>query len=222
MEGVDIPPNIAAAIRRSREARKALRARRRRTAIVIAALCVAAAAPISLSFADLGAGDMVQAAANRAQSLVDMLNARSPGQRTEAQLTKTQRKQMALAKMHPPVRNHPVAPPSAHELANILLGPPPAAPVQVAAMPPIAPPTLGAIMGPPPGNSLIVTPGGGGGGTPGGSTPASNPTPQPREPVIVPPAVPEPATWLMMLLGFGLIGWRLRRTKATDQQLLIA
>lgn len=27
-------------------------------------------------------------------------------------------------------------------------------------------------------------------------------------------AVPEPATWMMMLVGFGAIGWRLRRRKA--------
>jgi PEP-CTERM motif len=27
------------------------------------------------------------------------------------------------------------------------------------------------------------------------------------------PAVPEPATWMMMLVGFGLIGWSMRRSK---------
>jgi len=31
-------------------------------------------------------------------------------------------------------------------------------------------------------------------------------------------AVPEPATWMMMLLGFGVIGWRVRsRRSATEQ-----
>ena len=32
--------------------------------------------------------------------------------------------------------------------------------------------------------------------------------------VTISPAVPEPATWAMMLLGFGAIGWHLRRRKA--------
>lgn len=32
------------------------------------------------------------------------------------------------------------------------------------------------------------------------------------------PAVPEPATWALMLAGFGAIGWGMRRRKATDGQ----
>jgi hypothetical protein len=32
-----------------------------------------------------------------------------------------------------------------------------------------------------------------------------------------PPAVPEPATWAMILLGFGMIGWTLRRSQQQEQ-----
>jgi len=31
--------------------------------------------------------------------------------------------------------------------------------------------------------------------------------------VVPPPAVPEPGTWAMLLLGFGLMGWSLRRER---------
>jgi hypothetical protein len=36
------------------------------------------------------------------------------------------------------------------------------------------------------------------------------------------PGVPEPATWAMMLLGFGAVGFTLRRTRKTGQTLLQA
>jgi len=219
MEGVSIPPNIAAAIRRSQATRGAMRARRRRAGLVVAALCLATAVPTTLSFTNFDGSDMVQAAVNKAESLVDMLNQRSPGQRTAAQLTKTKHKQMALAKMRAP---KPLAP-DAHELARILLGQP-VLPVTLAAapIPPIdlVPPTLEAIVAPSPGNAIIIPPGGGGGGVipGGGGPPASNPTPPPNEPVVIPP-VPEPATWMTMLLGFALIGWSIRRANATQPQL---
>ena len=31
-------------------------------------------------------------------------------------------------------------------------------------------------------------------------------------------AVPEPATWMMMLVGFGVIGWRIRSARGTAEQ----
>ena len=40
-------------------------------------------------------------------------------------------------------------------------------------------------------------------------TPTSNPPPPP-------PVVPEPATWAMMLLGFGAVGYALRRRRQTS------
>jgi len=219
MERVGIPPNIAAAIRRSQDARAALRARRRRTSAAVVALCLATAVPVSLGFADFNANDMVQAAVAKAQGLVDMLNKRSPGQRTEAQLTKTKHKQRALAKMRPLTRKPLVVPlaftptPMEVELASIVMPPPKLIPPPIGQIDIGPPPTLGTIVSPPPG--MIVPP--------GGDTPQSNPTPEPHEPVIeTPPPVPEPATWLMMLLGFGLIGWRVRHGKAGGQQPLTA
>lgn len=163
MEGVGIPPNIAAAIRRSQAARRAMRAQRRRAGIVVTALCLGTAVPVSLTFADSGGSDMLEAAVSKAQGLVDMLNQRSPGQRIAAQLTKTKHKQMALAKVRAP---GPAAP-DAHELAKILLGQP-VLPVALAAapIPPVdlVPPTLEAIVAPSPGNVIIIPPSGGGGG----------------------------------------------------------
>lgn len=47
-------------------------------------------------------------------------------------------------------------------------------------------------------------PGGPGGGLPGAEVP----------PTVVAPAVPEPATWMMLLIGFGLTGWSMRTTKS--------
>lgn len=65
-----------------------------------------------------------------------------------------------------------------------------------------------------PGGFGPVIVGGGGGGGGGGTTPGEpgtdNPTPTPTVPVVPIPAVPEPATWLMMLLGFGSMGFVLR------------
>lgn len=62
------------------------------------------------------------------------------------------------------------------------------------------------------GGAVIVpgTPGGGGPGTPGGGGP-DNPNPgNPNPPPPPVPAVPEPATWLMLIAGFGFIGYAMR------------
>jgi hypothetical protein len=40
----------------------------------------------------------------------------------------------------------------------------------------------------------------------------------PTSPELI-PAVPEPGTWAMTLLGFGFIGWRIRREKPALQLL---
>lgn len=214
MDGVEIPSNIKAAIRRSRAVRGELRARRRRTAAIIAGLSLAVAVPLSLTFSDFGAGDVLEAAVAKAQSLADMLDKRSPGERTSAQLTKTKRAR-ALAKLRVAPRQAPAPPETT--LAKILMGPPEPLPVELAAapLPLIASPTLpGGITMPPGGGGPVIVPPGGGGTVvtpPGGGTLPGQPTP----PIVTPPGqpspVPEPATWAMMLLGFGLIGWRIRK-----------
>jgi len=231
MDGVEIPPNIKAAIRRSRAARRALHSRRRRMAAAVAGLCLVTAIPLSLTFTDFSTGDVLEAAVSKAQSLADMLGKRSPGERTAAQLTKTKHARV-LAK------GRPAPKPAETALAKILMGPPGPLPVELAAAPlPIesAPPPLATILAPPAGGSVIIPPGGGGtivppgGGGPGGPLGGGGPgSPPPNKPPIVtppgqptppdhpnPPPVPEPATWAMMLVGFGLIGWRVRHAPRT-------
>ena len=62
---------------------------------------------------------------------------------------------------------------------------------------------IGGIGGPAPLFVPISTPGGGSGE---GGTPTTPATP--------PPAVPEPFTWVTLLAGLGLIGWRLRHERS--------
>lgn len=74
----------------------------------------------------------------------------------------------------------------------------------------------------PGGGGVIIGPGGG--GTPGATTPTPTPTPTVTPPVVVPTpmptpttppvaAIPEPSTWLMLIVGFGFVGRTLRRRR---------
>ena len=234
MTDVDTSANIARAIARSRRARRAMQTRRRRLALAAGA-CIAAAVPLSFSLLGVSANDLAGAAVTQAASLSDLLNGRSPGARTAAQLTKTKHKRAPASELFsriaPP--DHAGAPPPAvgggelNEASQLLAGAPP---IDVA--PPSAelafnPPTLAAIIGGSgPGNASAPPSMGGGSGPGGGSPPAgaappasgggpvSFPTSEPREPLTPVSAVPEPGTWATMLLGFGLLGWRLRRRAA--------
>jgi len=228
MTDVDTSANIARAIARSRRARRAMQTRRRRLALAAGA-CIAAAVPLSFSLLGVSANDLADAAVTQAKSLSDLLDGRSPGERTAAQLTKTKHKRSSasalFSRIAPPDRGE-TAPPAAgggedlNEASQLLAGAPP-----IAVAPPIAevafnPPTLAAIIGGSgPGNASAPPSGGGappsGGGPPAnGGGPVSFPTSEPREPLTPVSAVPEPGTWATMLLGFGLLGWRLRRRAA--------
>ncbi|WP_114227943.1 MULTISPECIES: PEPxxWA-CTERM sorting domain-containing protein [Sphingomonas] len=149
------------------------------------------------------------------QSLLALLDARSPGERAKGALTATKTKKLAANAVRPHERAlgkivNPAAPNTDFAEA---LAPPAAAEVA----PPLAPPptlaeVLPKVTGVPgnsaPGGSVLVGApgGGGGGGTPGTpGTPSAPPTDV--------PAVPEPATWLTMLLGFGVIGSAQRRRR---------
>lgn len=153
------------------------------------------------------------------QSLLALLDARSPGEREKGALTATKTRKLASttsdAKPHERalgkiIRPAPTAP---SEFVQALTPPTP-----VVAAPAVAPPvTLADVIPPvtgtpgsgaPPITTLAAPPGGGNPGTPG--TPGTPTTTVPD----VPPAVPEPATWMMMLLGFGLIGSAMRRRAA--------
>lgn len=212
---MDRDKNISAAIARSRRIRRAQRTRRRR--FVLAAYgCALVGFPLSLSLFGVSRADVVHAAAAGAESLSDLLNQRSPGERTAARLTKTKHARALAKHAAKPMPHFAVAPPekpSFDEIADLLQAPP-----TVDVAPPLA--DIAATF-PEPG--IIPVPGiggGGGGGTPpgGGITPPGGggivtvPTSEPHSPIPV-TALPEPGTWATMLLGFGLLGWRLRRPR---------
>jgi hypothetical protein len=49
---------------------------------------------------------------------------------------------------------------------------------------------------------------------PGSESTASLPGNETQIPLVETPAVPEPQSWALMLLGFALVGWRVRRRQA--------
>lgn len=222
MERATHHPNIARAIRRSRAVRSTIQRRRRR---LLAGACAAVllGSGAFLSLAGVTGSDAIAAAVSQAQSLTQLLDQRSPGERIAGAQTKHKR---VHAVSKPRLRAKPHGP-SASELARILM---PGGPVgtEAAIVPPVLAevvpvPQLGEIVAPPgvPGSGggpAIVGPGGGlpgggggGGGSPGGSVPIVYP---PHDTKDVVAAVPEPGTWATMLLGFGLMGWRVRRSNA--------
>ena len=214
---------LSASSRARREKRRAVTKRRRFLAggVVLASLV---AAPLSIT-ALMGVGSTFPGL-DAAKSLMALLEDRSPGDRTAAELTKTKTKkpeQRALGKVTKP------KPPE--EFIQAIAPPPPALsdlppfPVAVAGVGPLVD-----IPPPPPGGGGIVTfdapPGGGGGGGGGGgdtenppeNPPPENPPPEnppPENPP--PPVVPEPATWATMLLGFGVTGLMMRRRRRTER-----
>ena len=232
MEQAISDPKAVRVIRRSRAARASRKSRMRKRIIAATCSVLLLGGGLSFGLSGLTAADAVYASVQKAKSLADLIGQRSPGERTEAQLTKNKRVR-ALARHRLPAPRLGT-PPSAMDLAKILL--PPAAgvpatnPVSVLQAPPV---TLAQIVGP--GGAIFVSPPGGGtpgGGTtplvtpPGGSTPpGTTPSGGSNPPMITPPtspelvpAVPEPGTWAMMLMGFGFIGWRIRREKPALQR----
>jgi hypothetical protein len=207
MDGAHAQLNIRAAIRRSRQARARLRAPRRK---IVLAACALLAVPAGIATALLVLPDspVAQAAAAGAKSLTDLINGRSPGERNEGALTKTKHAR-ALAK-------HIWRAPPSSELADVPIRPyAPTLAEAVLATSPLMPPPgpeafLPLIEGGPPGSpGLIGVPPGPGSFTPPEGLPETNPS---LPPETIPAAVPEPGTWALMLVGFGLIGWRVGKT----------
>jgi hypothetical protein len=179
----------------------------------------------ALAIANFMQVDLAGAATGRAKSFMQLLTDRSPGERTEAQLIK-HRASHVLAERDS-------APELPKVLSDVLAAPAPPAVVQ-GALAPVPVPELAAIASAPaivapifagPGGGAIIGGGGGAGGggggggsgggggggggsgTPGGTTPQTPVTPLTPDT----PAVPEPGTWMTMLLGFGFMGGALRR-----------
>ena len=170
----------------------------------------------------------VHAGVKGAKSVAAILAERSPGQRPKGALASLKHKRIALHERGLPKLRH-IIPPVAGliETPIVPIIPPPVAPVPlynvVAGGPPVPiPPVVGTPGGPgsPGGPPAFFPPPGGGGGGGGGVF-----IPPPIVTTAVPPppatsAVPEPASWAMMLLGFGMIGAALRRKVRGGRQIL--
>jgi PEP-CTERM motif-containing protein len=176
---------------------------------------LAGALAFEFSVASFGGMGMAEAAANQAKSVIQLLDERSPGARTAAELTKTKRHALSDRELAPkpalPANLAEVLAPPESLLAPVETGAPPAELAAVLSTPPgdiLLPPPGGGVTVPPPGGGGVVPPGGGDTPPGGGDTPPQPPGPPDHPP---PPAVPEPGTWMTMILGFGLIGWMFRR-----------
>ena len=186
------------------------------TAVVVAIVLAAL-----LSIPGPGGTNLANAAVQRVKSLIEIMQQRSPGKRTTAHLAMTKHKKVALhERALPKVRRRPpvamAAMPSfpaelPPALVDLLAPPVPVQMASLAAMPvgPFAEQPIFPFLASESPGGLILPPGQTGTTTPPAVTP----------PPIVPPvnAVPEPATWAMMLLGFGMIGWTLRRRRYREQ-----
>lgn len=153
-----------------------------------------------------------------------LLARRSPGARNEGAQARAKKRLLASAEAPPepatqrvlgtvraPRRPDPSAPPAAGLAENFALPPgeaelfglPPTSPIGLAALDP-------AILPPPPGQGLQPLPPGG--GSPGGGSFVPQPPAEPETGTTPPLApIPEPASWIAMLIGFAMIGHRLRR-----------
>jgi hypothetical protein len=201
-------------------------ARSRAKAIIGAGIVLALAAALAVATVSrsglgprLGLGNAVSAVGNAAnyglstmKTVAAMLADRSPGARPEGALASLKpKKQPALHERALPKVRKPESP-----LAGIV-GTPPVPPVEAAPTTPL----IGLVAGPPDSvpPETIVPPGPPGGTPPGSDVPPPGVivppgTPNtPDVPPVTPPAVPEPATWAMMLLGFAMIGWAARRDR---------
>ncbi len=176
--------------------------KRRRGLLALSLLLVLAMAG-ALSLSTFGGTGLASAAIEKAKSLFELLNRRSPGRRTQAHLVKIKHK---WAKPHeralPKVAVNLPFPPFAYQpaLIDIVSAPPLTVPtgLEKSELPPVA-------EAPPPGSGppIILPPGE---GTPVGPPIVSQPPPSSPPPPPPPPPVPEPATWMTMLLGFALLG----------------
>jgi PEP-CTERM motif len=184
--------------RRTRAGRRA----RRRPLLFAGGAALTVALTTALSLASFSGVDLAQAAVERAKSLAELMNRRSPGERTQGELIKTKHKAVAHERAIPKIQP---APPK--NLVEALA--PPAETPPTVEVPPFAqlvpPPTPpGVFVTPPPG---VVVP------------PCCNIVPPPSPPPSPPPppGVPEPGTWMTMILGFGLTGWMMRRRRPAQR-----
>jgi len=175
--------------RRTRAGRRA----KRRPLLFAGGAALTIALTTALSLASFSGVDLASAAVERAKSLAELMSRRSPGERTHGELIKTKHKMVAHERALPKIQP---APPNLVEV----LAPPAEAPptVEVPPQAQLVPP--GVTVTPPPG--VVVPPC-------CHAVPPPSPPPSPPPP----PGVPEPGTWMTMILGFGLTGWMMRRRR---------
>jgi len=196
-------------------------ATRRATFTAVGVAIAAALSVATLSIPRLGQAvrEGIDNSLHGVQTVAAMLAERSPGTRSVGELALLKHKrEAALHQRALPKIRGPYTPPTAYEAlatppAAVPLLPTPQAPLfaTVAGGPPEVMPPVGGLPGGsfgPPVFSGIPSPGGGGGGS---FTPPIATTVTPQVPVTPAVPVPEPASWGMMLLGFGLMGAVLRR-----------
>ena len=158
-----------------------------------------------------------------ARDIMALIADRSPGERTHGKLSNTKLAklpklpyQFAKAAIHEP---RPEGLPGIMDSAPRIIDPlvEPATPFSVAT-PPVGPadePPLPPIFTGGSSGGVIVFDGGssGGGSSSGGSSSGGSSSGGTENPP-PPPVVPEPASWLMMIAGIGIVGTILRRRKA--------
>ncbi|MEO8455030.1 MAG: PEPxxWA-CTERM sorting domain-containing protein [Sphingomicrobium sp.] len=220
MERYSQHQSIPRAVRRSRAYRERMQRRRRRSIVAATGVSLAVALGMAFSLASFAGADFANAAVTGAKSLIDLMDQRSPGARTEAELTKTKQAKEALADRLPivPTNLAEVLAPPVASLVPVDIGPSApvielasALPPGIILVPPASPPGGGIVT--PPGGGIVTPPGGGVTPPGGGDTPPPGPPDTPPGP----PPLPEPGTWMTMILGFGVVGWLLRRDKAAGR-----
>lgn len=145
------------------------------------------------------------ATASLPQQLMALLEARSPGERVAGALTQSKKRiERSIARL--PKKLIPALPTPTEQLAKVVV---PATPPLQIVPPPEAPPVADIIAPalmlaslPPIAGSSLLNP------APG---PVLFMPPPPPPPTLVNSAVPEPQSWLIMLIGFGMIGSAMQR-----------
>jgi hypothetical protein len=175
--------------------------------VVVAAIVLVLALTTVAATTSFDGVSLATAAIRRATSFLQIIQQRSPGSRTKAVLVKTKHKRIvvherALPKIRLAVPNIPPAIPSVYQpsLVDLVMPSIPVLPASLDAVtiPQLLQPSFAPDIPLIPPRRIIV---------PMPQSPSATP--------LVPPAtaVPEPAAWLTMLLGFALTGWQLRRRR---------
>lgn len=202
----------------SRRRKSRLQWRRRRPIFIASGSAISVAIASALSIANFAGVDLANAAVEKAKSLIEMMNRRSPGERVKGELTKTKAKHFkVLAEKPIPAVEMPVPPAGLADVFTPPVGALIPAAMQLPAIAQFVPPTPpGVVFVPPPGVFVPpcceITPPPGPPPPPPGPPPPPPPGPPPPPPP-PPPPVPEPSTWMTLVFGFGLSGWLLRRKR---------